>query len=225
VAVHLHNRANLQNARFSLTVKSNVKSPKCPVPIKVVLIFLLIFSGSNQTPWYFVRNCFFGGKGNRTKTSSGPGQVLGSWAANRVFAIHLVQWLGWVFETQERKKERKTFSDAGSSINFRTTFPDSHFSTSFFERDFKFCFTWYPTDIILCLWSGFISPPIRTFVEKCFHGLFSKKKDSKSGGVPSFLIWSWGQLFPLRKTFPTRLLGLLEKQSKIWRHGHSWTHV
>ena len=26
--------------------------------------------------------------------------------ANRVFSIRLVQWLGWVFETQERKKER-----------------------------------------------------------------------------------------------------------------------
>ena len=36
------------------------------------------------------------------------------------------------------------------------------------------------------LWSGFISPRIRTFVEKRFHGLFSKKKRSKSGGVPSF---------------------------------------
>ena len=29
-------------------------------------------------------------------------------------------------------------------------------------------------------------PRIRTFVENCFHGLFSKKKRSKSGGVPSF---------------------------------------
>jgi len=27
---------------------------------------------------------------------------------NQVFAIRLVQWLGWVFETQEKKKERKT---------------------------------------------------------------------------------------------------------------------
>ena len=54
--------------------------------------------------------------------------------------------------------------------------------------------TWYPTDIIWCLWSEFISPRIRTFVEKRFHGLFSKKKDSKSGGVPLFLIWSRGQL-------------------------------
>jgi len=29
-------------------------------------------------------------------------------------------------------------------------------------------------------------PRIRTFVEKRFHGLFSKKKRSKSEGVPSF---------------------------------------
>ena len=29
-------------------------------------------------------------------------------------------------------------------------------------------------------------PRIRTFVEKRFHGLFSKKKRSKCGGVPSF---------------------------------------
>jgi len=35
-------------------------------------------------------------------------------------------------------------------------------------------------------WSGFINPRIRTFVEKRFHDLFSKKKRSKSGGVPSF---------------------------------------
>ena len=36
------------------------------------------------------------------------------------------------------------------------------------------------------LWSGFIYARIRTFVEKRFHGLFSKKKRSKSGDVPSF---------------------------------------
>jgi len=34
-----------------------------------------------------------------------PVQVLVSQVANRVLAIRLVQWLGWVFETQERKKE------------------------------------------------------------------------------------------------------------------------
>jgi len=34
--------------------------------------------------------------------------------------------------------------------------------------------------------SGLINPRIRTFVEKRFHGLFSKKKLSKSGDVISF---------------------------------------
>jgi len=38
---------------------------------------------------------------------SGPGQVLGSYVASRVLVIRLVQWLGWVFESKERKKERK----------------------------------------------------------------------------------------------------------------------
>ena len=38
-----------------------------------------------------------------------------------------------------------------------------------------------------CVWSGFISSRIRTFVEKLFHGLFMKKKPLKSGGVPLFL--------------------------------------
>jgi len=37
--------------------------------------------------------------------SSSPGQVVGSLVANQVFAIRLVQWLGWVFKTQKRKKE------------------------------------------------------------------------------------------------------------------------
>jgi len=37
--------------------------------------------------------------------SSSPGQVLGSYVANRVLVLRLVQRLGWVFETQERKKE------------------------------------------------------------------------------------------------------------------------
>ena len=40
---------------------------------------------------------------------------------------------------------------------------------------------------LLCLWSGFIFPRIRTFVEKRFQCLFSKEKTLKSGGVPSFL--------------------------------------
>jgi len=86
--------------------------------------------------------------------------------------------------------------------------------TSLHERDFKFCFTWYPTDIILCLWSGLISPRIGTFVEKRFHGLFPKKKDSNLGGVPSFPSWSWGQLSPQRNTFPMNYLDYLKNRLK-----------
>jgi len=92
------------------------------------------------------------------------------------------------------------------------------------------CFGSFSRDFILhriktlvagLLWRGFISSWIRTFVEKYFHSLFSKKKYLKSGVVPSSQSWSWGQLPPQRKTFPTRLLGL----SKIWRYGRSWTHI
>ena len=138
---------------------------------------------------------------------------------------------------RKNSENRRLFSEqiwscdrrnAGSRINFRTTFSDAHFQTWVQERDFKFCFTWYPTDIILCLWSGLISPRIRTFVENRFHGLFSKKKGSKSGGVPSFLSWSWVMYVsfivlrltykisrePLSTTPGLRLLGLLEKQGR-----------
>ena len=76
-------------------------------------------------------------------------------------------------------------TDASSRTDFRTTFPKLFPWTNFQERDFKFCFIWYPIDITLCLWSGFIYPRIRTFVEKRVHGLFSKKKDLKSGGFVS----------------------------------------
>jgi hypothetical protein len=134
----------------------------------------------------------------------------------------------WLKRTHEVLNfDRRTVTPVAGSI-FRPLSQTQNLRSEFrfsISPDFKFCFTWYPTDIILCLWSGFISPRIRTFVEKCFHGLFSEKKCSKSGGVPSFLSWSWGQLLPQRKTLPTRLLGLLEKQSKIWRYGRSWTHV
>jgi len=94
----------------------------------------------------------------------------------------------------------------------------THFS-SFHEHDFKFCFTWYPTDTTLCLWSGFISPRIRTFLGKHFHGLFSKKKTLKSGVVPSFLSWSWSQLPPRRKNFPDEIIWLSWKTKQnleIW---------
>jgi len=39
------------------------------------------------------------------ESRSAPGQFFGSYVVNRVFTTCLVQWLGWVFATQERKKE------------------------------------------------------------------------------------------------------------------------
>jgi len=58
-------------------------------------------------------------------------------------------------------------------------------------------------------------PRIRTFVEKCFHGLFSKKKGSKSGGVPSFMNWSWGQLLTLADEI-TWITWKTEQILEIW---------
>jgi len=72
------------------------------------------------------------------------------------------------------------FSYACSRTDFLTTFPELFSWMNFEEQDFKFCFTWYPTAITLCLWSRFIYPRIRTFDNKPFHGLFSKQKPLKS---------------------------------------------
>jgi len=58
--------------------------------------------------------------------SSGPGQVLGSLVANRVFAICLVQWSGWVFETQERRKS--------ASQNWKTWNPEPRTRTQDLAR-------------------------------------------------------------------------------------------
>jgi len=40
--------------------------------------------------------------------ASGPGQFLGSWVVHRVLTIRLAQWLGWVVETQEKKKGKRS---------------------------------------------------------------------------------------------------------------------
>ena len=53
----------------------------------------------------------------------------------------------------------------------------THFSESELKNEiFQMCFTWYPIDIPLCLWSGFIYPRIRTFDEKKIsRSLFQKE--------------------------------------------------
>ena len=81
-----------------------------------------------------------------------------------------------------------------SRTDSRTTFQKIFSGTSFHERDLKFCFTWYSTDITLHLWSGFICPRIRTFVEKRFHVLVSKKKALKSRGFVSRGFVNWLKL-------------------------------
>jgi len=64
----------------------------------------------------------------------------------------------------------------GSRTDFRTIFPKLFSWTSFQERDFKFCFTWYPTDNTLCLWSGFTYPRVRLFDTRTFSvSLFQKE--------------------------------------------------
>ena len=106
---------------------------------------------------------------------------------------------------------------AGSRTNFRTTFPKLFMWTRFQERDFKFCFAWCPMTLLcVCGVDSFI-PELEHLMQKCFHGLFSKKKPLNLVLGKSFMKWSWSQLPSQSKTFPRRLLELPEKRSKIWR--------
>jgi len=66
----------------------------------------------------------------------------------------------------------------------------------------------------LCFWSGFNSPRIRTFVEKRFQRLFSKKKGSKSGVVPSFWIEAEVNFFRTGKRCPRDYLDYLKNRAK-----------
>ena len=115
-----------------------------------------------------------------------------------------------------------------SRTDSRTTFHKLFSGTSFHERDLKFCFTWYSTDITLCLWSGFICPRIRTFLEKRFHGLVSKKKALKSGG---FVRRGFVDEMKLRSTSSADLIlsdeitWITWKMKQIWRYGCSWNKI
>jgi len=76
--------------------------------------------------------------------------------------------------------------NAGRRTDFRDK-KSSDFSGEIFrERNFGSSITALQlcSHYLAVEWIHF--PRIRTFVEKRFHGLFSKKKRSKSGGVPSF---------------------------------------
>ena len=74
-------------------------------------------------------------------------------------------------------------------------------------------------------WNSRMDPRIRTFDrKKNFTFSFPKRIVWNQIHGFRFMSWSWGQLLPQRKTLRTRLLGLLEEQSKIWRYGCSSTH-
>jgi len=108
---------------------------------------------------------------------------------------------------------------AGSRINFWPLSRSQSFERVF-RWDFKVCFARYPTDITLWVYS-FKPYPTSTIWSISFHGLFFEKETS-GGDVlllwASLLLWSWGQLLPQSKTFPSRLLGLLEKRSNFCRY-------
>jgi len=83
-------------------------------------------------------------------------------------------------------KNTKPHLNAGRRTDFWDE-KSSDFSGEIFrERNFGEALLVYNFVPIIWLWSGFIYPRIRSFVEKLFHGLFSKKKRAKSGGAPSF---------------------------------------
>jgi len=121
---------------------------------------------------------------------------------------------------------KNVWIDAGSRINFRITFPKLLAKSSFRSRDFKVCFTGYSTDISLCLWSGFIYPThlpeLKHLIEKRFSCPCSEKETSGGNPGGSVSRFSFSKLLLQSKNIPTRLLGLLEKQSKIWRYGRLW---
>jgi len=93
-----------------------------------------------------------------------------------------------------------------------------------FERVFKVRFTGYPTDNTFLsvewihLFPGHL-PELRQLIENVFTVSFPKKKPPGNLLGASLLKWSWRQLLPQIKAFPTRLIG---KWSKIWRNGRLW---
>jgi len=88
---------------------------------------------------------------------------------------------------------------------FSDHFPRLTFLKVVQERDFKICFTRYPNDITLCLWSGFIYPWIRTFDRKTFsRPLFQKEAFQKQIHGFRFMKWSCEVNLFLRENFCPR---------------------
>ena len=78
------------------------------------------------------------------------------------------------------------YPHAGRRTYFRDKKSSDFSGENFRERNFGSSITALQlcSHYLAVEWIHF--PRIRTFVEKRFHGLFSKKKRSKSGDVPSF---------------------------------------
>ena len=108
--------------------------------------------------------------------------------AQQVQQLSLGQGLGWHFLGRHRQPLTvlsepltRTVLTPVAGLIFDTKI-ESFFLESFFLEQHYYPRTLFPSMSVE--WIHF--PRIRTFVQKRFHGLFSKKKRSKSGGVPSF---------------------------------------
>ena len=131
-------------------------------------------------------------------------------------------WNWWYKSKKKRVTRLKpriqgAASYAGSRIIFRATLPKLFSPKSCHKRDIKFCSMWKSTDIVLCLWSGFIyslPPLIRAFDRKTFSRSLFKKEDSWRLWIWNLFDVTWDQLFGQSKNFPTRLLGLLKNETK-----------
>ena len=115
---------------------------------------------------------------------------------------------------------------AGSRINFWTTFTKLFPPTSFHWRDFEFCFTWCPIDIVSVEWfpqTQFIYPPpsrIRTFDRKHFDGLFS----ATPGGL--VIEMKLRSSSCAEQNFPDKITWITRKQRQnleIWSCLKLWT--
>jgi len=109
---------------------------------------------------------------------------------------------------------------------FRVHFPGGFCTTEFAPTRFQvllyLILTIAATLLCVCGVESFLVhlPELEHLIDIRFHGLFSEKEHYQGLWTMSSI---WGQLHRHGKTFPTRLLGLLDKRSKIWRYGRSWT--
>jgi len=101
----------------------------------------------------------------------------------------------------------------------------THFSRSEFKNEISSSDLLDIQMTLLCVCGvGSFIPELEHWIEKVYHGLFSKKKPLKSDPWIRIHKMKLRSISSAENNFPTRLLGLLEKQGKIWRDGRSWNH-